>query len=139
MGKKTCLTYVELPKKYLAACLKVLVNTFCVCYMDFMLKKIQKLLILAFEANSESSPNCTFFQILEHQLALCMIKRYWGQNWQNCLLCNMPHLPVQAILQDHLEVPSRTACCWLVICSSCLILGCSKIALHYTSKMQRAN
>ena len=37
MGKKTCLTYVELPKKYLAACLKVLVNTFCVCYMDFML------------------------------------------------------------------------------------------------------
>ena len=39
MGKKTCLTYVELPKKYLAACLKVLVNTFCVCYMDFMLKR----------------------------------------------------------------------------------------------------
>ena len=38
MGKKTCLTYVELPKKYLAACLKVLVNTFCVCYMDFMLR-----------------------------------------------------------------------------------------------------
>ena len=37
MGKKTCLTYVELPKKYLAAYLKVLVNTFCVCYMDFML------------------------------------------------------------------------------------------------------
>ena len=37
MGKKTSLTYVELPKKYLAACLKVLVNTFCVCYMDFML------------------------------------------------------------------------------------------------------
>ena len=39
MGKKTCLTYVELPKKYLAACLKVLVNTFCVCYMDFMLNQ----------------------------------------------------------------------------------------------------
>ena len=37
MGKKTSLTYVELPKKYLAAYLKVLMNTFCVCYMDFML------------------------------------------------------------------------------------------------------
>ena len=38
MGKKTSLTYVELPKKYLAACLKVLVDTSRVCYMEFMLK-----------------------------------------------------------------------------------------------------
>ena len=57
MGKKTCLTYVELPKKYLAAYLKVLVNTFCVCYMDFMLKvdiygnqtKLHKFSLIFFE------------------------------------------------------------------------------------------
>ena len=42
MGKKTSLTYVELPKKYLAACLKVLVDTSRVCYMEFMLTEGRK-------------------------------------------------------------------------------------------------
>ena len=47
-------------------------------------------------------------------------------------------LPVQAILQDHLDVPSRTACCCWLTWSSCLVLWTSNIALHYTSKMHRA-